>query len=163
MTPVTQVHVPDPERADGHDADGIPGDCWRTAIACILDLHPSEVPHFIALFEGMDADEDDPLTEKFGPWWWRETRRWLRARGRDIGVHPEPVPPYVEDYVLLTGPSPRGDFMHVVVGDRYGKLVHDPHPSRMGLVGDPVESAAIVGLLDPPPPPWESKSLVIHV
>ena len=26
--------------------DGVIGDCWRTCIACLLDLLPDEVPHF---------------------------------------------------------------------------------------------------------------------
>ncbi len=27
--------------------EGIIGDCWRTCIACILDLQPDAVPHFV--------------------------------------------------------------------------------------------------------------------
>ena len=39
MTPQTQLNKHDP-------ANGVYGDCGRTVIACLLDLHPSEVPHF---------------------------------------------------------------------------------------------------------------------
>jgi len=36
-------------------------------------------------------------------------------------------------YCILAGKSPRGDFAHAVVG--WGmQVVHDPHPSRAGIV-----------------------------
>ena len=53
MTPQNQLHKHDP-------ANGVYGDCGRTAIACLLDLHPS--PHF---WNGEKADNptaDEDLT-----------------------------------------------------------------------------------------------------
>jgi hypothetical protein len=38
MTPHKQRFRHDP-------ANGIYGDCWRTAIACLLDIQPEEIPH----------------------------------------------------------------------------------------------------------------------
>lgn len=42
---------------------------------------------------------------------------------------------------LLAGPSPRGDFKHVIVARTAGKgfeSMHDPHPDAAGLAGPPV-------------------------
>jgi hypothetical protein len=48
------------------------------------------------------------------------------------GETPDGVP------CLATGPSPRGDYNHVVIWQD-GRCVHDPHPSGDGLAGDPIE------------------------
>jgi hypothetical protein len=128
MTPHTQTVFADPARGDGHDANGVPGDCYRTAIACVIDAQsPTDVPHFIS----------------YGDSWWDETQKWVKGRGDELIYLPVPIP---EDWrgwwdhcsqrvehVILSGPSPRGKFDHVVVGTTDFKMVHDPHPSRAGL------------------------------
>lgn len=130
MTPHTQTILADPVRNDGHDANGVPGDCYRTAIACLLDAAaPTDVPHFV---EAGDA-------------WWDETQKWVRARGDALYYLPVPVPEDWQewwdyhsqrlDHVILSGPSPRGTFGHAVVGTPNLEVVHDPHPSRAGLTG----------------------------
>lgn len=56
MTPAKQLNHHDP-------ANGVYGDCYRTAIACLLDMAPSEVPHVFengggsmeTQFKAMDA------------------------------------------------------------------------------------------------------------
>jgi hypothetical protein len=54
-----------------HDlANGIMGDCHRTAIACVLDLDPQDVPHFMEGMPEHDASEAEIAAEK-----------WLNARG----------------------------------------------------------------------------------
>lgn len=65
MTPHTQLIKHDPE-------SGAYGDCQRTCVAAILDLHPSEVPHFC----------DDPTaTRDDDGWWAKRQERWLAERG----------------------------------------------------------------------------------
>jgi len=120
MIPHTQQILADPARGDGHDAEGRPGDCWKACVASLLDVQDYDsVPHFVAL-------ED---------WWgetvkyvWAETGKSLR-KWRDPAFIPEGL-----DYFIGTGPSPRGDFYHAVIVDRDGNLVHDPHPSRLGIL-----------------------------
>lgn len=124
----TQRYTASLRRRDGHTIDGIPGDCFRTAIACLLDRDRDDVPHF-----GLRLS------------WWEETRRWIRANdGRDLYYvdadepeHWHLIPGGVgdDDLMLVGGPSPRGSFGHVVVGRRDGSVVWDPHPSRAGLTG----------------------------
>lgn len=128
MTPLTQTVLADPARNDGHDANGRPGDCMRTAVASLLDLDPAEVPHFA------EYGDDD---------WWDEMRTWARRRGGEWIYLPLPIPEDWREWwtarrndfahVLLSGDSPRGPFKHVVVGTPDLVTVHDVHPSRAGL------------------------------
>jgi hypothetical protein len=129
----------DPDRGDGHDRRGIPGDCLRACVATLTGEMYSTVPHF-ALYPR---------------WWWDVMRTWARGRlGADFAClvpvdgsierFLEPVPGW-SGLLLGTGPSPRGPFRHVVVVDRALELVHDPHPSDDGL-----ERVDEVYLLVPP-------------
>jgi len=123
----------------------IAGDCWRTAIACLLDLtDPADVPHFIAIDQ---ARGDDTSTA-----WWTDTVAFvtqLIPAGQTLHLLQPTFPIYLEPdnawpHAIATGPSPRGDFEHAVIVDaRTGALVWDPHPSRAGLAGPPVDVAAI--------------------
>lgn len=145
MIPHTQTITA--ERPDGHNAAGIAGNCLQTAVASLLDLDVDEVPHF-ALY----------------PDWFAAMRRWARGRGGDFTMFYVPmVTEYVDAWrsnsefgrqnglhALLSGPSPRGPFWHVVVGNVDLEVVHDPHPSRAGLtaVGDVI---LYCEPYDPPP------------
>lgn len=65
-----------------------------------------------------------------------------------FGVALLPVPAAVELYhpgvhYIASGKSPRGDFLHSTV-HLDGKLVHDPHPSRDGLDGEPTDFEFVV-------------------
>jgi hypothetical protein len=108
MTPVDQEFEHDPPRQNG--------DCLRAVTASILDLPRSEVPHFSA----DDSDEH----------WFFRWSPWLYARGISL------VPIYgahiVDAYHVAVGLSPRGARHAVVM--RNGRTVHDPHPSRVGIL-----------------------------
>lgn len=135
MTPRTQTILA--ARPDGHSADGLPGNCIQAAVASLLDLELDQVPHFAVYVD-----------------WFAAMRRWARDRGGDFTYFPMPVPEQYcaawesvaswgrehQAFVILSGPSPRGPFWHVVVGNVDLEVVHDPHPSRAGLseVGDAI-------------------------
>lgn len=130
------------------DTNGpVPGDCWRTAIACLLDRDdPTTVPHFIA------APLPEGETEDTSTAWWDATVAYVEAHTPDgiTLVLLEPMFPVYLDpenaprHVIATGPSPRGDWLHCVIVDAVtGELVHDPHPLRAGLAGPPVDVAAL--------------------
>lgn len=116
----TQMILADPARGDGHDANGVPGDCWKACIATLLGIQDYDsVPHFVTF-------ED----------WWGETVRYVWANtGQSLRKWRDPrnIPEGIELFIG-TGPSPRGAFQHAVIVDREGCLVHDPHPSRLGVL-----------------------------
>lgn len=94
---------------------GVPtGNCLSACIASLLNLPIEEVPHF------GDVGQYEALTA------------WLAPRG----MYPVCFPIAAEDagpsgLHLVGGQSARGS--HVVIG-RGSIMVHDPHPSRAGLV-----------------------------
>ncbi|HMY20843.1 MAG TPA: hypothetical protein PKA58_31180 [Polyangium sp.] len=92
------------------------GDCMSACIASILELPLEEVPHF--------AKYDD----------WRERLdAWLRDRGMYSieGIFNGDWRP--DGLYLLGGKSPRHDGSHCVVA-RGHEVLHDPHPSRLGVL-----------------------------
>jgi len=113
--------------------EGRYGDCWRTCIACLLDLRPDQVPHFLE-----DGDMDAGLKRGLD---------WLRDRG--LALCSIPVADSLEKLLgmmgehnpdteyMLIGTGKRSGVPHVVIG-RGGRLVHDPEASRQFLSG-PVE------------------------
>lgn len=119
------------------DNDGVPGDCHRAATASILGMAVEDVPHFARY--GLDDEPPD----KHG-WWWAFVGFCATLEPPyDVLVVDEPPAPS-ESYddlfgcYLATGKSPRGDWNHVVVC-RGGQVIWDPHPSRAGIVGDPID------------------------
>jgi hypothetical protein len=125
------------------DRDGR-GDCWPCAIATVLDLPYVDVPEF-----GKPTDGE---TERNGERQSSETSNWLEARGLKLRyVHPWELraPDHPQRYVIGIGHTVRGT-NHAVICDlampieerpddhgvprNFMHVVHDPHPSRAGLV-----------------------------
>lgn len=124
MTPHNQLFMHNP-------AIGVWGDCFRTCIACLLDLPLEEVPHEHGDFSSEEQDA--------------KMNAWLAGRGlrliRTAVRWPDSTMaefctwaaymnsgPY-----MLSGLSPSGT-SHVVICDETGML-HDPHPRGTGLAG----------------------------
>lgn len=113
-------------------AEGIYGDCFRTCIACLLDVEPEALPH-----EHREYENGEQLAMM---------NRFLAPRGlRLIYIgFPNELPlaeflPQMAHVVgegcrfLLGGVGARG-VDHVVIADVQG-IVHDPHPDGGGLDG----------------------------
>lgn len=118
MTPRDQEFMRTPDQ---------PGDCQRAVIASLLDLPLSEVPHFLAESDhtafGFYSLIEDFLDACGFEMAWNATPIYHLRTGQDV-------------YHQISGPSPRGEGVwHAVVGLN-GSIVHDPHPSRAGLLGD---------------------------
>lgn len=106
----------------GGNEDGVTrGNCWQTVIASVLDLPLESVPHFV------DIDEQG------GENWWSHTARWLGERGYAMYGSLKDID--TDEYQLVTGKSPRGNFYHVVVYQN-GNMIHDPHPSNDGILSE---------------------------
>lgn len=118
MSPVDQIILHDPD-------NGQYGDCMRACVASLLDLPPLAVPHF---FEGgCDNAEFD-----------RRVADFLELHGliefqlpADAAQHAH----YTRNcHHLIYGYTERGTY-HAVVGLN-GQVVHDPHPSKAGIIED---------------------------
>lgn len=130
MTPNKQLFLHRPN-------EGIWGDCWRTSIACLLDLRPEDVPHFN---EGSIDGLPKPVEQTNA-----DTDRWLHERGYQLITVPLPGETALEDVIrcadawgrgahfLLSGFSRTG-VNHTVIcqGDR---IVWDPSRTDAGIVG----------------------------
>ena len=139
MTPHSQLikHGPD---------NGAHGDCQRTCIAAILDLHPSEVPHFC----------DDPTkTRADADWWEKRQARWLAERGMTVATFAYSGEQSLEQVMLWTSKqNPTTPMIllgqsclgcnHVVVVMN-GEIVCDP--SGNGIVGPSTEGTWEVSVI----------------
>lgn len=113
------------------------GNCWQTAVACILEVDPAELPDQTTL--------DRKLVD--GQWVGDSYNNPLQAYLRkhrglaqvDLHVPDEALAMlYVRGYHLITGRTVRTDergIRHCAVG-RDGSPVWDPHPSRAGLTDE---------------------------
>ncbi|MFC8676692.1 hypothetical protein ACFUEN_28905 [Streptomyces griseorubiginosus] len=106
MRPVTQTILHD-------DPDGRPGNCLQAAVASLLELPLWAVPHFV-------AGGDD---------WLERMVAFCQAHG--FTLYQRPADRYVA-YGMAWGPSERGVRHAVCWVD--GRMAHDPHPSRAGLL-----------------------------
>ena len=115
MIPVDQDIFTDPEK-------GTIGNCFQASIASLLEIPLSEVPHFYG-----DGEQQG----------WFKFREWLRER-YDMEVatfppHTGGAIKFLEGcYYLVSGWTVRGT-NHMCVG-RDGHVIHDPHPSKAGLL-----------------------------
>lgn len=129
------------------------GNCWQTAVACLLEIEPASLPD--------QATHDLQLVD--GNWIGKGYNNFLQEYLRKhhglayVEMHmPASALAMVAirdpGWHLMTGETvrtPINKSRHVVVG-RYGQIVWDPHPSRAGLTGDDIRYA----LLAPWPKEW---------
>lgn len=154
MTPVLQTKFgTDPEKVS--DLDEL-GNCVQAAVAALFELELDQVPHFVTT----PGDEGE---------WWEAMRWWARERGSDfayvaagpgvlrsdaIEISGERRRWPADGIVIAAGESPRGPWGHVVLVDRDGNVVHDPHPLGNGAGLVSTEGYyVVVDPYDPPPDP----------
>jgi len=108
-----------------HDpASGIIGDCYRTAIACLFNMDPADVPHFMQGRAGPPPGMRDANT-------WLAERGYSLVRQRHpggiedlLGIMRRIACDNTGSYYLLTGRSAIG--CNLVVICRNDKIVWDP-------------------------------------
>jgi hypothetical protein len=112
---------------------GLKGNCFQTALACILEVEPDSLPaqdvwdvgrglgwacSYRNILQGYLLKHHGMMYASFQDW------EFAGIQVRDPGFH------------VMSGPSPRTseafNVHHAVVGC-YGATVWDPHPSRVGL------------------------------
>lgn len=111
-------------------AAGVRGNCLQAAVASILNLDLDDVPNF----------NDAPPDVGF----WGLLALFLRRRGLFTWEMHGPGIFHPDCFYLAYGKSPRGAGMTHAVVYRNGELVHDPHPSRAGLDGEPTTIALLI-------------------
>lgn len=126
MTPHQQQFIHDPE-------NGVLGDCYRTAIACLLDLPPSSVPHFY----GDVKQTDEEVKAQLQDWLKREHGLAIATVNFNDQLPMADVIRFVGKWnsgmhYLFSGLSVRGT-SHVIIC-RDGEVVHDPHPDGSGIL-----------------------------
>jgi hypothetical protein len=115
MTPVDQIEF----------RPGL-GDCGRACLASIFGFTINEMPNFW-------EDTQDAST------FWKLQNSWI-DKNHSHRLIPIAIAPGHEDLIdgllcIAVGRSNRSDEEHAVVWKN--GIIHDPHPSRAGLHGDP--------------------------
>lgn len=119
------------------------GNCWQTAVACLLDIDPASLP-----------DQVEIETAKVS--YWNALNSYLIEHHRLFysELHAYQVtglsirPDWYDGHHMLIGPTvrtPENGRNHVVVA-RFGECVWDPHPSRAGLTE--IERWGVLGRAD---------------
>ena len=109
------------------DGQNRPGDCLRAALATIYGLTPLLVPHF-AEFDDWHAGMET----------WRKGLSYLEVLVGDDWLRLARLASSLEHHLFVgIGASPRSGKHAVVYTTVTGEMVHDPHPSRLGIVGAP--------------------------
>ena len=115
-----------------HDPDnGLYGDCYRTAIACILDLPAEDVPHFLK--RDSTAESQDDVAADWLQKHWKLTPVVISYLPNDdndsvleyLGKWSQRGSPFI-----ITGQGSRG-FNHCVVGYN-GEIYCDPYTGDRG-------------------------------
>ncbi len=101
------------------------GNCFQACVASLFELPIEDVPHLMV----------------FGHLWFDYLQEWLEPLGYyalDIQYNPS-MAQWIKGYWIATGVAKR-EILHSVIylGD---KLVHDPHPSCVGIQS--VQSATV--------------------
>lgn len=141
MIPITQTKVV-VQNSKGEMV--VRGNCLAACLASLLEMPISEVPNIETLY-GIDNN-----------YYWEVLWRWLGHIGYEISTDErfrcfhgdESKSEFKEQlkdkYYLVSGKSQRG-FQHICIY-KNGELVHDPHPSKEGIVTEEYfESLEFIG------------------
>jgi len=127
VKPVTQTKLHDPE-------NGVIGNCYTACLASILELDMNVLASFEQYYGSWamswEKDREDAALLVASV---RELARVGGVVMVRLGIqNPMMVGIVPHGFSIATGPGPRG-FPHATVA-HCGDIVHDPHPSRDGLL-----------------------------
>lgn len=115
---------------DHNPEAGSIGDCYRTAIGCLLDLQPCDVPHF---FEDQERSNEEGLeeAEKFVNGYGCTIIR-IAYKCDEVSDALLAAASWTKGYYMLVGSSPRAQ--HVVICEG-AEMVWDPSMTDDFLIG----------------------------
>lgn len=136
MTPHKQLfrHRPD---------EGVFGDCQRTAIACLLDLDPSQVPHHHRHLP--DGEQRRLLDEWLAPRGLKVVFMAFRCEPAEMLAVMKVANPGL--FYMLSGTSRTG-VNHVVIAQD-DRVVHDPSLDDSGIIGPCDDGCTYIEFLVP--------------
>lgn len=139
MIPVTQTKVVVRNTA-GEIVQN--GNCYAAAIASILEVPITEVPNVEVFFKFENGPWIETMLAFLNLMGW-ELNCDDRFKvfhdikfGADEGKRSEYMDHCVNKYYLVSGPSARG--VHHICIYKNGKLVHDPHPTKEGILKEEI-------------------------
>lgn len=139
MIPVTQTKVVVRNSA-GYIIQN--GNCYAAVIASLMDLPITEVPNVEVFYRFDDSPWQETMQafiNLMGYELFSDDRFRVfhdSAYGIDNGKRAEYLSYCESKYYLVSGKSPRGVY-HICIYLN-GKLVHDPHPTREGLLSEEI-------------------------
>lgn len=119
MTPYNQLVLHDPENNQY-------GDCQRACIASLLDIAPVQIPHF--------HESGDPLKFRKSLNGYLATMGLIHITTEPFNFRQGQFRGMANCYHMIYGQTVRGT-RHAVVALN-GEIIHDPHPSKAGLIED---------------------------
>lgn len=138
-----------------------PGNCWQTAVACVLDTPPETLPdqNVCDLWDKPDPEDRETWT-RTSPFYHNELGTYLRKHHGLAYISLQPFmlyhlqikPPGIHFMSGQTVRTKQSWQNHVVIA-RYGELLWDPHPSRAGLT-----EVVYWSFLIPYPDEWAKRS-----
>uniref|UniRef100_A0A6M3IIZ5 Uncharacterized protein n=1 Tax=viral metagenome TaxID=1070528 RepID=A0A6M3IIZ5_9ZZZZ len=116
-------------------------DCQRACVASILELPLTDVPNFMLPNSDGWVERMQEFTKPYG----FLTLNLFFTDGKSEE--------YLKDcYTIAGGESPRSPEREHAVVWKNGKMVHDPSPTRAGIVGKPHSYTVFIGM-----EPWKQK------
>jgi hypothetical protein len=114
--------------------DGEIGDCHRTAIACVLDLEPQEVPHFYADMDLTPTQQQDAFEDWLKERGFYSIHTLFQGRLSDVLYTIAAANYRTPGMLYLLGGKSRNGTGHSVVCQGE-KIIHDPSRDNSGIVG----------------------------
>jgi hypothetical protein len=136
MIPVTQTKVV-VKNSKGEEV--VRGNCYAACIASLLEVPIDQVPNVEVFFHIEDSSYWQEVMLTFlnsKGWELSSDHRFRVFHNEEIGVEEgkreEWIKELTDKYYLVSGKSQRGVY-HICIYQN-GKLVHDPHPTKEGLL-----------------------------
>lgn len=107
------------------------GNCVAACVATLFGVPLKDVPHFVE-FGIAYGDSDDVRAASSGHHWWAMMLGYVAGRGHWVVELDSVADADTGEMILVAGMSPRGVMHQVLYRD--GRLWHDPHPSRDGVL-----------------------------
>ena len=111
-----RLHIPDKQK----------GNCYPTALACLLD---KDSPEDVIQIQEHYYLKNGELNRN----WYKTLLKWL-SDNENVTLKWIDNHLYDDSFYMVTGVSPRNPKVKHVVIYQNGKLYHDPHPDGRGII-----------------------------